>query len=945
MPASRSRKLDTLLKKPTPQANRKPSKKARPDDISIPAEGDWRTTDEDETNRRRLRAREEAMKVTNLSPERPLFSDFRVTSTSSRPYVVQIHDMHQRRFSCGCMDHRINGLGTCKHVEAVLWQLEKRLGKGWTSACDAGSDRAEIVLDRTRDTLVALGARKQLPTRLKGLFLPDGGLSPSCTPEEAHEALAATKGGSIRLSHLIPLWLERRRMAGDRTRLRRDYEQAIVQGVEPPQVTLMPLYPYQREGMLHLAFNGRALLADEMGLGKTIQAIAACALLHKMGKARRVLVVTPASLKTEWEEQIRRFTTLDLQILYGGRAQRNRHYHAAAPFFTLMNYEQVRSDVLDINERLAPDIVVLDEAQRIKNWASNTARSIKLLRAPHAFVLTGTPLENRIDELYSLVDFLDPEVFGSLFRFNREFYVLDEKGRPAGYRNLLNLHERVRPLMLRRRKNEVEDELPDRTDENRFVPMTEEQAAAYEGPQSEVAQLAAMAKRRPLRKQEHERLMMNLAKMRMICDSVHILDPEMRECPKLDELRSILEDCLAEPAVKVIIFSEWVRMLDLVRGLLDEMGISHAIHTGKISQKRRRAEILAFKQAPACRVLLCTESGGAGLNLQNASVVINCDLPWNPAKLEQRIARAWRKHQTRPVTVINLVTENSIEHGMLETLAMKQGLSDGVLDLRGNIDSINLKGGGQAFLNRLQVILSTEPETKAPALPPLPADRPQALAHESQRLLGPHFISCEERFAAQEPGSTITIIVDRDASQWQPRLAELHQKLFADQPGDEPTRLLVLDRATVSALEALQAAGLIQRSERASRPLDGIPAAPTVPAGLSEVQKQQIAELLPKLEHRHKVAKALLAAELPEDAQTPLSTALLHACAILAVHAGLPLPPEEHAIALRPWMELWPQAVRPCITSLASTAEPHTFQALCDECLRVMDLARKSQST
>lgn len=606
-----------------------------------------------------------------------------------------------------------------------------------------------------------------------------------------------------------------------------------------------------------------------------------------------------------------------------------------------MNYEQVRSDVLDINERLAPDIVVLDEAQRIKNWASNTTRSIKLLRAPHAFVLTGTPLENRIDELYSLVDFLDPEIFGSLFRFNREFYDLDEKGRPQGYRNLLELHERVRPLMLRRRKDEVEDELPDRTDENRFVPMTEEQAAAYGDPRSEVAQLAAVAKRRPLRKQEHERLMMNLAKMRMICDSVHILDPEMRECPKLDELRSILEDCLVEPGVKVIIFSEWVRMLDLVRGLLDGMRISHAVHTGKISQKRRRAEILAFKQDPACRVLLCTESGGAGLNLQNASVVINCDLPWNPAKLEQRIARAWRKHQTRPVTVINLVTENSIEHGMLETLAMKQGLSDGVLDLRGNVDAISLKGGGRSFLNRLQVILSTETETKAPAAPPPPADLPQALAHESQRLLGSHLVSCEERFAAQEPGSTITIVVDHDAAQWRPRLEELHHKLFANQSADEPTRLLVLDRATVEALAALQAAGLIQRSERASRPLEGIIAdATTAAAALSEQQKQQIADLLPRLEHRHKVASALMTAGLHEDALPSLTAALQHACSIRSVGRGLPLPAEENDMTIRPWLELWPEAVRQALASQTAAAGPARLATLCAECERVILLAR-----
>jgi hypothetical protein len=128
--------------------------------------------------------------------------------------------------------------------------------------------------------------------------------------------------------------------------------------------------------------------------------------------------------------------------------------------------------------------------------------------------------------------------------------------------------------------------------------------------------------------------------------------------------------------VKVIVFSEWERMLDLVRGLCRRLRLGHAWHTGSVPQQKRRAEIRAFKDDPGCRVFLSTGSGAAGLNLQNASVAINCDLPWNPAKLEQRIARAWRKHQTRAVTVINLVAENTIEHRMLDTLAQKQALAD-----------------------------------------------------------------------------------------------------------------------------------------------------------------------------------------------------------------------------------------------------------------------------
>src|SRR5205807_10019647 len=145
---------------------------------------------------------------------------------------------------------------------------------------------------------------------------------------------------------------------------------------------------------------------------------------------------------------------------------------------------------------------------------------------------------------------------------------------------------------------------------------------------------------------------------------------------------------------------------ELVRERLRRMKIGYAWHTGSVPQKRRRAEIRVFKSDPQCRIFLSTDSGGVGLNLQNASVVINCDLPWNPAKLEQRIARAWRKNQTRPVTVINLVSEKTIEQRMLDTLSNKQALADGVLDLKGNLSEIKFGSVRQAFLARLQQLVT-----------------------------------------------------------------------------------------------------------------------------------------------------------------------------------------------------------------------------------------------
>src|SRR5207247_7393430 len=175
-------------------------------------------------------------------------------------------------------------------------------------------------------------------------------------------------------------------------------------------------------------------------------------------------------------------------------------------FFTLVNYEQVVRDADEINRLLKPDVVILDEAQRIKNWQTKTARQVKSLRSSFAFVLTGTPLENRIDETYSIVQYLDPEIFGPLFRFNRDFYELDDRGRPVGYRNLEAMHRRLCGIMLRRRKRDVEKELPGRTVKTFFVPMGEEQAARYADYEHLARRLAAIAERRPLTKEEFDRL-------------------------------------------------------------------------------------------------------------------------------------------------------------------------------------------------------------------------------------------------------------------------------------------------------------------------------------------------------------------------------------------------------------------------------------------------------
>jgi hypothetical protein len=792
-----------------------------------PSQG-WRTTDEDEIERRRQRAAGEVLAVEALEPEHPVFGTFRVSSEAGSSYEVEIRSLAERDNSCGCPDYEVNGLGTCKHVEAVL----ARVG----TARQTAKPRIEVFLRRTGDRPEVRAQGLERPDASRAMILADryfttkGALrgDPLVRLPALARALAAAPPqvrAEIRLSrHLLP-WVEEQRRKASRQTARERFLAEVQAGRASLEVVNVPLYPYQQEGMLHLAFTERALLADEMGLGKTVQAIAACELLRRLRGVERVLVVCPASLKGEWEDQIARFSGLPSRIIAGPRAQRLAQYdegngkgneEGEGTFFYLANYEQILIDADAVQQRLAPDVIILDEAQRIKNWQSRTAQAVKGLRSPYAFVLTGTPLENRIDEIYSIVQFLDPSLLGPLFRFNREFYRLDERGRPAGYRNLDELHRRLAPVLLRRRKDEVEGQLPGRLDKHYFVPLEDEQIPRYAEYERRVAQILAEARRRPLLPKEFEQLQRWLACMRMVCDTPYILDSECRVCPKLAELREILEELLTEPGTKILIFSEWERMLDLVRETLQEIETGFAWHTGSVPLGRRRDEVRRFKEDPDCRLFLSTDSGGVGLNLQAANVVINLDLPWNPARLEQRIARAWRKHQTRPVRVLYLVTEDTIEHRMIPLLANKQRLADGVLDGRGDLSEMPLPSGRKALVERLETLTGL---TGAPAEPTTAADPLERLGGTLRTELGERLVRLE--IHAGRDGREILLVVAEDAVEL-PRIEEILNRHFDGTAS--PPILELIDRSAHEALERLVEAGVVRFPAEGRRLLHSAPA-------------------------------------------------------------------------------------------------------------------------
>ena len=765
----------------------------------------WKTSDDDEVALRRWRGRTEIQKVESLEANFSTFGTFRVRSASGGSYDVEIRDLKNRNNSCGCIDHHVNALGTCKHIEGVLAALKRKIGvRAFSAAVAKGSPRVEVFITRHGGQGPAVLWPKaktsaKARTWLSSFCRRDNTLKVDPASIAALLDAVGTAPKEVRISrHIIP-WLERQRRLAARERARAGFLAETAADKTAWDVVKHPLLPYQKDGVLHLAFGERTLLADEMGLGKTVQAIAACEILARRKGIKCVLVVSPASVKAEWEEQIGRFTDRDLKFVAGPRPERLRSY-ASPAFFNLVNYEQVVNDADDINRILKPDVVVLDEAQRIKNWQTKTARKIKSLRSPFAFVLTGTPLENRIDETYSIVQFLDPEIFGPLFRFNRDFYELDERGRPVGYRNLGEMHRRLKNVMLRRRKRDVEKELPRRTVKDFFVPMADEQAARYGEYEMRARKLAAVAQRRPLTQEEFEQLQRYLACMRMICDTPAILDPECRISPKLEELEGILEELLEEKDRKIVIFSEWVRMLELVRELAGEMGVECAWHTGSVPQLRRRAEIARFRQDPACRLFLSSDAGAVGLNLQMASSVVNLDLPWNPAKLEQRIARVWRKGQTKAVTVVNLITENSIEHSILHLLGAKQSLADGVLDGAGDFSAIKMPSGRGTLIERMQAMLGMGAAAPITVLSP-----EQTLIEEMKTRLGERLVLVEQR------ANRLVAVIDGDDALIVAERTQLVDRMLP------PVELI--SRIAWETMQHLIEAGLLRFTDGTARPL------------------------------------------------------------------------------------------------------------------------------
>lgn len=739
---SRRQPVSAAKKTKKKRKNAKLSRQRQPDGMSLEA---WQAA------LRREFGRSAAYQVRNLG-EQPIFSTFAVSNpTSKRTYRVTIRPpciKHQcdaearpidggfpaaTEHHCSCPDFTVNTLGTCKHIEFLLGRLERRHGKRQVhSASRLSYSQIYVRYGRQRQVIFHPGSSYEagVSRSMAGCFDRNGVLT-ELGYERLPKAIAEVKaaGHDLRVSEDAMEMVARVR---DRKALRARLDNAYPRGLTSATAKKLlrtDLYPYQRQGALFAARAGRALIADEMGLGKTVQAIAVAELLGKHGSAQRVLIVCPTSLKHQWAQEIARFTRPrngasangeQLRVIEGPLHVREAAY-AADGFYKIVNYDVIHRD-LEAIRRWSPDLVILDEAQRIKNWKTRAAMTVKQIDSPYALVLTGTPLENRLEELYSIVEFVDRHRLGPMFGFLAKHQHVDESGRVIGYRDLDHIGQTLEPIMLRRTKKQVLKELPERLEKRLFVPMTAQQQAIHDENRDNVARIVAKWRRyRFLSDADQRRLMISLQNMRMACNSTYLLDRESEHGAKIDEAEATLSDLLEDRDVKVVVFSQWVGTHELLARRCAQRGWGHVQFNGSVPGPKRKQLVQQFREDDDCRLFLSTDAGGVGLNLQNAGAVVVMDQPWNPAVLEQRIGRVHRLGQKMPVRVVHLIAQGTIEEGMLNLLGFKQSVFAGVLD----------GGAGEVFLGGTKLNRFIESVDKATGTIPAPSRDSETASEES----------------------------------------------------------------------------------------------------------------------------------------------------------------------------------------------------------------------
>lgn len=631
-----------------------------------------------------------------------LYGFHKIKTTTGKIYEITIRDFETDDGYCSCPDFKTNKLGTCKHLIFAVdefksrYSVEKLIQK-------QRYPFVEIYCDPHNDYNITYFYQTEPQSEIKQLI--EKYFSERYIMPDQYSGFLKFFNEALNFKSILI-------RPEVRVKIEKYFEEQFIHNLSldtAPDFSKIraDLFDYQKEGVFFSLFKYSNIIADEMGLGKTLQAISTAVLKKDIFDLKRTLVICPASLKYQWKKEIERFCDEKAMIVEGPREVRHSIYRKSTDFFIITNYEAVLRDVT-VLRKYPPDMIILDEAQRIKNYDTKTSHAVKSIPKKHALVITGTPLENRLLDLYSIMNFIDPEILAPQWEFSMNHCYFDKsvKNKITGYFNLQQLKERLSDVIIRREKSDVFNQLPSVQEVIVPVEMHPDQQSIHAGLAQTLAPILAKKHKTIYDMQRIQQILMT---MRMVCDSTYLYDKETNISPKLDELQEILFEKLdiKNKGKKVIIFSEWKTMLRIISKMLNNKDVTHVMLSGEVAVNKRGRLIDEFASNPDCLVFLSTEAGGTGLNLQFADTVINFDLPWNPAKKNQRIGRINRIGQeSTSITAINLVSLNSIESKIADGIVLKQSLFDAVLNEGDMTDEVDFSAKGRStFIDQVQKLL------------------------------------------------------------------------------------------------------------------------------------------------------------------------------------------------------------------------------------------------
>lgn len=611
---------------------------------------------------------------------------------------------------CSCFDFKTSKLGTCKHIEAVKKWIKENRKKVHREVPAYTSVYVDYKDDRK--IKIRFGEEQSMPFYeiAKPYFDKHNVLKKRAYASfNKFLLMAQSLGSEFRCyDDAMEMIIEERDKEKRSSMIDKKYTDSVLD-----QLLTVNLYPYQKEGVRFAIKAGKCIIADEMGLGKTVQAIAAAEIMIREGIVGSVLIVCPTSLKYQWKQEIERFTNnaREVLVIEGTQPKRTKMYDCLA-HYKIVSYHAACNDVRLLG-KLTSDMLIMDEIQRLKNWDTQISKAARKIESHYSVLLSGTPLENKLEELYANMELVDQFCLGPYYQFRHKHILLNPTtGAIEGYKNLNSIGEQISGRLIRRTKKSVRLQLPTRRDQTILVPMTGQQMDIHDELKCNLSIiLRKFEKYHFLNETDRRRIMLLLGQMRMVADSTFILDEDLKSRfdMKIDETMNLIDNILVNEGEKVVVFSEWERMTRLLAMELEKKGIGFEYFNGSLSAKKRGEMVKNFKNDPQSRVFISTDAGATGLNLQTASTLINMDLPWNPAKLEQRVARIFRLGQENPVQIINLVSKDSFEESLIAKLRFKSSMAEGVLD--GGEDTVFFdKNKFQALVEEIQSAMAEMPE-------------------------------------------------------------------------------------------------------------------------------------------------------------------------------------------------------------------------------------------